>query len=245
MEQPLLQPINTISKSGETALYDPLQSKLAQIYPVEALYYNNEHEPSFNEDYVPVINQARNLNQSQTPSPNTNDGLLRVTARTESVQVQKFLSPERVIERLVPESNRMVHVYSRERGKGGTRKLEVYDTYVDLKPRCKSSSNEPSRLQRVCLTTLIVVLNLAVGLLLDAIMIVWTILGATISFTIAFTLPSIFFLKLNWNRSSSEVSVRRKVVAVGMLGTSIIFSIVCTVMVVLNLAVSPCPPIGS
>lgn len=245
MEQPLLQPSNIISDSGEAALYDSLQSKLAQIYPVEALYYNNEHEPNFNENYVPRINQVRNLNQSQTLSPNRSDSLLRVTGRTESVQVQKFLSPERVIERPVPGSNRMVHVYSRERGKGGTRKLEVYDSYVDLKPRSGSSSNEPNRLQRVCLTTLIVALNLAVGLLLDAIMIVWTILGATISFTIAFTLPSLFFLKLNWSRSSSEVSVRRKVVAVGMLGFSITFSIVCTVMVVLNLDSSPCPSIRS
>jgi len=235
MEQPLLKPHDKASDNGEGLFTDTFQSKLAQIYPAEAEYYSNEQEPNFNEHYVPTV-------PTLDKSLNSKNGLLLVTPKDETVQV--FISPERVIERQTP-SKKVVHVYSRERGKHGKSKLQIYDTYVDLKPRSNASSNEPSRVQRFCLTTFLLASNLAIGLLLDAIMIVWTILGATISFTIAFTLPSLFFLKLNWNRSSSEVSVRRKVVAVGMLGTSIIFSIVCTVMVVLNLAVSPCPPIGS
>jgi len=238
VEQPLLNSQGKASDTGEGTFTDSFQSKLAQIYPAEAQYYSNEQEPNFNEHYVPT---TAKLEKCQ----NSKDGLLRVTPRDKTVQVHVNPSPERVIERQAPGSNKVVHVYARERGKRGKSKLQIYDSYVDLKPRSKASSSEPSRLQRFCLTTFILSSNLAVGLLLDAIMIIWTILGATISFTIAFTLPSLFFLKLNWNRSSSEVSVRRKVVAVGMLGGSIVFSIVCTVMVVLNIAVSPCPSIGS
>jgi len=239
MEQPLLrQNVNVVA--GEISLLD---SKLARIYPAEAQYYNNEGEPSFDEHYVPVVNSSWRNNKMLSPLLGNSSTLNNLcVGRPESIQVQQFPSPERVEDRSGYVSNNVVHVYSRERGKGGKSKLQVYDSYVDLRPRSNASSNEPTRMQRFCLTTIILTLNLAVGLLLDAIMIVWTILGATISFTIAFTLPSIFFLKLNWRRS--EVSVRRKIIAVGMLGASIIFSIVCTVMVVLNLSTSPCPRIG-
>jgi len=245
MEQPLLQQ-NIATNSGEVSLLDPLQSKLARIYPAEAQYYNNENEPNLDEHYVPITNSGWKYNRKLSPlssrSQISNNDFLHCSG---SIQVKKFLTPERVVEKRGWESNNVVHVYSRERGKGGKNKLQMYDSYVDLKPRSKASSNEPTRMQRFCLTTVILALNLLIGLMLDAIMIVWTILGATISFTIAFTLPSLFFLKLNWSRSSSEVSVRRKVVAVGMLGSSITFSLVCTAMVVLNLSGSPCPPLRS
>merc|ERR1712242_545071 len=118
----------------------------------------------------------------------------------------------------------MVHVYARN---PRTKEMDVYDSYKCLEPQNDADGSTPTPTQRFWLTTFILVTNLAVGLLLEAIMIVWTILGSTVSFAIAFILPSIFFLKLHWNRSSAEVSWRRKVIAIIMLVTSSIAACVC------------------
>jgi len=131
-----------------------------------------------------------------------------------------------------------VHVYSKNRE---TKKWMVYDQYSCREERSKATGSEQTPKQRFWLTTFVLVSNLTVGLFLDAIMIVWTILGATIAFTIAFILPSLFFLKMHFNRPSTEVSNRRKVLACFMVVTSTIFSMVCTVMVIMNLDAAPCP----
>jgi len=131
-----------------------------------------------------------------------------------------------------------VHVYTKNRE---TKSWNVYDQYTCREEGSNALASEQTTKQRFWITTFILVSNLTVGLFLDAIMIIWTILGATIAFTVAFILPSLFFLKMHFKRPSTEVSNRRKVLACFMFVTSTIFSVICTVMVVLNLDAEPCP----
>jgi len=133
-----------------------------------------------------------------------------------------------------------VHVYSKNTE---TRKWTPYDQYNSREERSKATGSEQTPKQRFWLTTFVLLSNLAIGLFLDAIMIVWTILGATVAFTVAFILPSLFFLKMHFNRPSSEVSNRRKALACFMLVTSTIFCVACTVAVFMNLDAAPCPAI--
>jgi len=134
---------------------------------------------------------------------------------------------------------KIIHVYAKTMI---DKKWKEIDSYSCREKKSRAAAGEPSDKQRFFLTTFTLISNLMIGLFLDAIMIIWTILGSTISFTITFILPSLFFLKIHYGRPSSEVSVLMKVFAGFMFVTSCCFSIVCTTMVVLNLDLDPCPP---
>jgi len=134
-----------------------------------------------------------------------------------------------------------VHVYHKNQR---TKKWDGYDHYSCREQQSKNIGNEQTPRQRFWLTTFVLVSNLTIGLFLDAIMIVWTILGATIAFTIAFILPSLFFLKIHFKRPATEVTNRRKILAWFMFIASTMFSMICTVMVVINLDAAPCPSIS-
>jgi len=110
-------------------------------------------------------------------------------------------------------------------------------------------------------TAAVVSSTMTVALFLDAVMVVWTIMGATACFLISFILPCLFFLKLStvtpgpgtpeWiNRTTGQWTsgCLRRACARVLLGVSVVASVVCTVMVVKKISggnMSACPSFGA
>jgi len=117
-----------------------------------------------------------------------------------------------------------VDVYSRNDGEGG-------------------SAKEISSQRLIALTMVIIVSTITVAAFLDAVMIIWTVMGATVAFTIAFILPTLFFRKLMSEATSVGSSaehvgfgkIRRQAAGV-ILVFSILMSIVCTAVTAVQVA---------
>eukprot|EP00929_Paragymnodinium_shiwhaense_P023414 TRINITY_DN14656_c0_g1_i1.p1 TRINITY_DN14656_c0_g1~~TRINITY_DN14656_c0_g1_i1.p1 ORF type:complete len:589 (+),score=101.78 TRINITY_DN14656_c0_g1_i1:111-1877(+) len=77
----------------------------------------------------------------------------------------------------------------------------------------------------------------ACACLLQSVLVVWTIAGATVSFTIAFTLPTAMWLRIH----SAEATKLKVTVAKMLLALSVLASVVCTFTVVVNLSHPVCP----
>jgi len=95
-------------------------------------------------------------------------------------------------------------------------------------------AKELSSQRLIVLTVGIVGSTITVAVFLDAVMIIWTVMGATVAFTIAFILPTLFFRKLMFQATSTSemgqwsVGKIRRQAAGLILVVAIMMSIVCT-----------------
>lgn len=86
-------------------------------------------------------------------------------------------------------------------------------------------------------TVLIVLCALGVALNVKGILIVWTLLGSTVSSVIGFILPAIFFIRIR----SHESDHCQKGLAWAIMIFSIFMSLLCTVLALMSLNVPACP----
>jgi len=75
--------------------------------------------------------------------------------------------------------------------------------------------------------------SLVVACYLNAVMVIWTIMGATVCFLVAFVLPTIYFLRLAPLRSSRWSKMRR-LTAKFLLILSVCACLVCTTITVIR-----------
>ena len=86
-------------------------------------------------------------------------------------------------------------------------------------------------------TTLMIGLSLTVAFLTQSVMVVWAIVGSTVTFVIAFTLPGLFYLKIRYHKDWTL----RNVAALCIACASSVAMILCTWQAVLRLDALPCP----
>lgn len=86
-------------------------------------------------------------------------------------------------------------------------------------------------------TTLVILTSLLAGNFVSSILIIWTIMGATVSFTIAFILPSLFYLKMRSRRGGRFYVWGARILLIFIVCASA----ACTVVIVFNLDTPPCP----
>lgn len=174
-----------------------------------------------------------------------------VTTSDPGVDIRDFPLP-RVAE---PEPNRRgssppssppqacVHVYLRQDTRGGRvagdrgSSVQVFDTFLPKEEAMQQSFLEPSNLQRIVLTTLLLSTSLLVSCVMRSIMVVWSVIGSTVSFLIAFIMPALFWYKVvgptvrPWRRRCSLV----------LALCCSVMSCICFVLACLNLDEPPCP----
>ena len=99
------------------------------------------------------------------------------------------------------------------------------------------TNHEPSRFYFILETTLMIICSLLISYVTDSVMVVWTLLGSTVSFMIAFTLPNLFFVKIRKHKGYTW----RNVLAIIISIFSIFAIILCTWQAIINLKADPCP----
>jgi len=113
-----------------------------------------------------------------------------------------------------------------------------FDSFI-MKDK-KSIKIQPLSTSRLLtLTTLVLLSALATGCFLSSVLIVWTIMGATVSFMIAYIFPSVIYLKLRSKQGGPYYIMGAKF----LLGFSVLAAISCTITVVYNLDQTPCPAV--
>lgn len=142
-------------------------------------------------------------------------------------------------------SSSMIHVYrsrlATDENPGGQQSGLVY---VDSFRRPQTNAGplrdvEPSGKVLYVETTLIVAAILVTALSLDGILLVWTLLGSTVSSCIAFILPASIFIKIQGHKSSCcQLSM-----AWGLLILSCVTSVACTITTLINLDAPACPEV--
>jgi len=136
-----------------------------------------------------------------------------------------------------------VHVYLQEDTQGpmssGSRPLQPFDTFAPKDATVQQSAAEPTPLQRHILTAVLLVSALLVSFFMKSIMVVWSILGSTVAFMIAFILPALFWYRIVGRSPMTSTLKRRSVVA--LLVIVIVLTIACTVLTCFHLDVPPCP----
>jgi len=135
-----------------------------------------------------------------------------------------------------------VHVYRREDARqtlvrGST--LQVADVFAPKDDVVQQSAVAPTVLQRYVLTTVILISCLLVSYFMESILVVWSILGSTVAFLIAFILPALFWHQIV-GRAPTTSAVKR-CCAQCLLGVSTLLATVCTILTILNLGEPPCP----
>eukprot|EP00947_MAST-08B_sp_MAST-8B-sp1_P001931 g1931.t1 len=90
-------------------------------------------------------------------------------------------------------------------------------------------------LWRALLTLGLVGTSLVIALEVESVVDVWSVMGATVSFMIAFVLPCVLYLKVRWHK---KMSCRRATVWT-LLGSAIILSGFCTYTAAINFGQQP------
>eukprot|EP01083_Nonionella_stella_P178010 627562_1 len=106
-------------------------------------------------------------------------------------------------------------------------------------PFAKSSSanHQPSNLFLIIETTCMILCSLLVSFLTESVMVLWGLLGSTVGFMIAFTLPAFFYLKIRYHKGWTWRNIVSLMVAV----SSCVAIVLCTWQAVLRLNVQTCP----
>lgn len=140
-----------------------------------------------------------------------------------------------------------VHVYLRQDTRGGRgvangrdSSVQVFDTFLPKEEAMQQSFLEPSNLQRIVLTTLLLGTALLVSCVMRSIMVVWSVIGSTVSFLIAFIMPAMFWYKV----VGPTVRPWRKHCALLLVLFCSVMSCICFVLACLNLNEPPCPTKG-
>jgi amino acid permease len=86
------------------------------------------------------------------------------------------------------------------------------------------SMNHPSSLRRMIQTAIIIALSFLLSKFVPGVATIWSIMGSSVSMTIAYILPSLFYLKIRGHKALNP----RKAGAFILLILSVIAAIVCT-----------------
>jgi len=107
-----------------------------------------------------------------------------------------------------PDSKSRVFVYEEQFKEGGQVTLNRVDSFRKsvLHNYGAEESGEFSTGRHVTNTLCVVLTSMVVALYLEAVMVVWTVMGATACFMIAFILPCLFYLKLTSQATSKQDS---------------------------------------
>ena len=92
---------------------------------------------------------------------------------------------------------------------------------------------EESPLKHSLWTVGLIASSLLIAVMLQAVMVVWSVMGATVCFMVAFVLPTSYYLKLAPNRSGTMGAVRRGV-ARFLLGLSLLACVGCTTITIMK-----------
>eukprot|EP00928_Gymnodinium_smaydae_P010695 TRINITY_DN14029_c0_g2_i1.p1 TRINITY_DN14029_c0_g2~~TRINITY_DN14029_c0_g2_i1.p1 ORF type:complete len:591 (+),score=119.03 TRINITY_DN14029_c0_g2_i1:245-1774(+) len=118
---------------------------------------------------------------------------------------------------------------------GSIREQDVFRPKEDAVRR---GAAEPCPSTRHALTASLLGSALLVSCLMKSILVVWSVLGSTVAFMVAFILPAAFWLRIVGATSGS----RRRVAAQVLLVVTAVLALACTVLTCLNLDAPPCPP---
>jgi len=132
----------------------------------------------------------------------------------------------------------LVYVYRENESK----QLVQIDAYKPKDLTNTLASKDSSIIAHSLWTVGIIGSSLTIGLFLKAVMVVWSVMGATVCFMVAFVLPITYYLKLSPQRSGSRSRIKRAVAKV-ILGIVICAIFGCTIMTVVKVVESnpACP----
>lgn len=138
-----------------------------------------------------------------------------------------------------------VHVYLRQDTRGGRGQssarnapdVHVFDTFHPKEEAMRQGALEPTNCQRIVLTSLLLGTSLLVSCVMKSIMVVWSVIGSTVSFLIAFILPALFWYKV----VGPTVRPWRRGAALGLIALCCVLSAICFVLACVNLNEPPCP----
>ncbi|CAE7245014.1 SLC38A10, partial [Symbiodinium necroappetens] len=127
-----------------------------------------------------------------------------------------------------------VHVYLRQDTRGGRGQssarnapdVHVFDTFHPKEEAMRQGALEPTNCQRIVLTSLLLGTSLLVSCVMKSIMVVWSVIGSTVSFLIAFILPALFWYKV----VGPTVRPWRRGAALGLIALCCVLSAICFVL---------------
>ncbi|CAE7266582.1 SLC38A10 [Symbiodinium sp. CCMP2456] len=127
-----------------------------------------------------------------------------------------------------------VHVYRRQDTRGGRGQssarnapdVHVFDTFHPKEEAMRQGALEPTNCQRIVLTSLLLGTSLLVSCVMKSIMVVWSVIGSTVSFLIAFILPALFWYKV----VGPTVRPWRRGAALGLIALCCVLSAICFVL---------------
>jgi len=122
--------------------------------------------------------------------------------------------------------------------------LQVKDKYVH-KEDFDDAGVATTPLAHVCFTAGLLVTAVVAAMYLQAVMVIWSIMGATVCFLVAFVLPSLYYLKLGRVTNTFWGRLRRRGAMV-LLFISLCSCLLCTVVTVMKVVkgTNPCPKWG-
>jgi len=126
------------------------------------------------------------------------------------------------------EDPNLVYVYANREGSTGG--LVMVDTYIP-KDTAAEDTVETGPVTHALYTVGLIGSSLLVAVFLNAVMVIWTIMGATVCFMIAFVLPTLYFLQLAPVRTNPWSRARRAV-AKFLLAFSAVSCIGCTTVTI-------------
>jgi len=115
--------------------------------------------------------------------------------------------------------------------------LAAVDTFAPKDETVQQSAAEPSPRLRWVLTALLLVSALLLSMFMQSILVVWSILGSTVAFLVAFILPAAFWYSLVGPRTKAW----RRHAAAALLGVTAVVAVACFVLTCMNLDAPPCP----
>eukprot|EP00931_Biecheleriopsis_adriatica_P010222 TRINITY_DN11130_c1_g1_i1.p1 TRINITY_DN11130_c1_g1~~TRINITY_DN11130_c1_g1_i1.p1 ORF type:complete len:672 (-),score=110.82 TRINITY_DN11130_c1_g1_i1:40-2055(-) len=140
-----------------------------------------------------------------------------------------------------------VHVYRRQDTAGGlgqhgrlSPSLEAFDSFTPKDELMRQGAIEPTTTQRCLMTAVLLATALIVSCIMRSIMVVWSVVGSTVCFLVAWILPACFWYKVVGETSGPF----RRRAALVLAGATCLLSAVCFVLAILNLSEPPCPLTG-
>ncbi|CAE7695464.1 BXL6 [Symbiodinium pilosum] len=127
-----------------------------------------------------------------------------------------------------------VHVYLRQDTRGGrgssssrnAADVQVFDTFLPKEEAMQQGAIEPTSCQRIVMTSLLLGTSLLVSCVMKSIMVVWSVIGSTVSFLIAFILPALFWYKV----VGPTVRPWRRGAAAALIAFCCVMSMICFVL---------------
>ena len=100
-----------------------------------------------------------------------------------------------------------------------------------------SINYEPSTLFLIIETTFMIGSSLIVSFLTESVMVLWGLMGSTVGFIIAFTLPGLFYFKIRYHKGWSKRNIGALVIVI----LSSIAIVLCTWQAIMRLDAETCP----